>query len=45
MILAYISDLMVILGLELGFGNVDEAPGISFQGNSMSKGPGAAVKM
>lgn len=45
MILAYTSDLVFILGLELGLGNVDEAQGISFQGNSMSKGPGAAVRL
>lgn len=45
MIPVYTSDLMVILGPELGSGNADEAQGISFQGNSMSKGPGAAVRM
>lgn len=45
MIQAYKSDLMVILELELGFGDVDETQGISLQGNSLSKGPGADVRI
>ena len=45
MTLAYKSDLVVVLGVELGFGYADEAPGISFPGNSMGKGPGAGVRM
>lgn len=45
MIQAYKSDLLVVSELELGFGDVGEAQGISFQGKSISKGLAAAVRM
>lgn len=45
MIQAYKSDLLVVSELELGFGDAGEAQGISFQGNSISKGLAAAVRM